>query len=144
MAADRGNGDRAAAAEIWTALYDFCRARYAQQLVAVGELGLTPGDLKALMWLDPDEPRSMRALAEHWGSDASTVTWVVDRLQERGLVRRQPHASDRRVRVVALTEAGATLRAEQLAQLREPPAAIVDLSPAELRILRKVVSRLAR
>src|SRR6185369_15526032 len=126
---DGAKVDRAAAAELWTALYDFCRARYAHQLAAVGELGLTPGDLKALMWLDPDEPRSMRALAEHWGSDASTVTWVVDRLEERGLVRRQPHAGDRLVRVVALTEAGATLRGEQLARLREPPAAFDDLSP---------------
>jgi DNA-binding MarR family transcriptional regulator len=144
MAADDGDVDRANATEVWTALYDYCRARYAHQLLAVAELGLTPGDLKALMWLTPDEPQSMRALAEHWGSDASTVTWVVDRLEERGLVRRQPHATDRRIRVVALTEAGTRLRAEQLARLREPPAAFVDLSPAELRALRKVTSRLSR
>jgi MarR family transcriptional regulator, organic hydroperoxide resistance regulator len=130
------------AARIWRALYDFCQAEYGRHLASAAELGLTPSVLKSLMWLDPDEPQPMRALAERWGSDASTVTWLVDRMEEQGLVERRPHAADRRVRVVALTARGHEVRAELLDRLYRPPSAFADLSRAELRALDKLVSRI--
>ncbi len=42
-------------------------------LGAVHELGLTPGDMKAFMILQPDEAKSMGALAEEWACDASNA-----------------------------------------------------------------------
>ncbi len=134
----------ALAAEVWRALYDFCQAEYARHLASAAELGLTPGVLKSLMWLDPDEPQPMRALAQRWGSDASTVTWLVDRMEEHGLVERRPHAADRRVKVVALTGRGHRVRAELLDRLYRPPPAFAGLSRAELRALRKLVATLPR
>jgi DNA-binding MarR family transcriptional regulator len=140
--ARRQGGDERAAAEIWKALYDFARLGYDRHLAYAGELGITPGDLKALMWLTPDQPQPMRALAERWGSDASTVTWVVDRLEQNGLVQRQPHPTDRRIRTVVLTEKGERTRDELLARLYAPPEAFGELTPAELRVLGKLVARL--
>jgi DNA-binding MarR family transcriptional regulator len=134
--------EREDAAEVWRALYDFCRAEYVRYLTSAAELGLTPGDLKALMWFTPGEPLPMRALADQWESDASTVTWLVDRLEERGLVERRAHATDRRVKVVSLTSHGEKLRADLLDTLYRPPAVFAELSGAELEALRGLVARL--
>jgi DNA-binding MarR family transcriptional regulator len=137
-----GGSDNALAAEVWKTLYAFCRAEYERHLASAAELGITPGDLKALVWLIPGQPQPMRALADRWGSDASTMTWLVDRLEERGLVERRAHATDRRVRVVLLTEHGEKVRAELLDRLDRPPAAFADLSHAELQALGKLMPKL--
>jgi DNA-binding MarR family transcriptional regulator len=134
--------DAGLAGEIWKALYDFCRADYERHLTSAADLGITPGDLKALVWLVPGEPEPMRALADRWGTDASTMTWLVDRLEMRGFVERRGHATDRRIKVVLLTEEGRRVRAGLIERLYRPPAAFADLSPAELRALRKLVSKL--
>ena len=39
----------------------------------------------------------MRTLADRLGLDPANLTGVVDKLEERGLVTRQPHPQDRRV-----------------------------------------------
>jgi DNA-binding MarR family transcriptional regulator len=49
----------------------------------------------------------MRALAREWRCDASTATWIVDRLEGKGLAERRAHATDRRVKLVVLTPRGA-------------------------------------
>jgi len=54
-------------------------------------------------------PSPMRRLAIQMNCEASNLTGLVDRLEARGLVERRPHPEDRRVRCVALTEAGETL-----------------------------------
>ena len=61
-----------------------------------------------------DEPMSMSALADRLGIDASYVTTIADQLEERGLIERQPHPTDRRIKSLALTAEGRRLR-EQLA-----------------------------
>jgi len=67
-------------------------------VTTASSFGLNPGSLKALLDLDIDNPSSMRSLAEAWHCDASNVTWLVDQLETRGLVRRQVSTLDRRVR----------------------------------------------
>jgi DNA-binding MarR family transcriptional regulator len=64
--------------------------------------------VNALLYLEPDVPKPMGALADAWKCDASNVTWLVDRLEEHGLAERVPHATDRRVRTVVLTRKGST------------------------------------
>lgn len=51
-------------------------------------------------------PSPMRRLADQMNCEASNLTGLVDRLETRGLVERQPFPEDRRVKCVALTEAG--------------------------------------
>jgi DNA-binding MarR family transcriptional regulator len=138
VADDDPGDEETLAAQAWRAVYDFCRAEYARHLESAAELGLTPGDLKALLFLEPGEPRSMRSLADQWGSDASTVTWLIDRLQDRGYVERQAHTEDRRVKVVVLTSKGTKARADLLDRLYQPPPAIAALSPTQLTALRNL------
>ena len=78
---------------------------------AVAELDLAPAQARALHELDLDRPISMRELAERLKSDPSNVTGLIDRLEARGLVERRPDPTDRRIKGLALTPAGAQLRA---------------------------------
>ena len=84
--------------------------------------------MNALLFLEPGQPCSMSTLADAWKCDASNVTWLVDRLEEHGLAERRPHPTDRRVRTVALTRKGTTMRAQIESKLFEAPASLHDLS----------------
>jgi MarR family transcriptional regulator, organic hydroperoxide resistance regulator len=104
--------------------------------------GLHPGAIKALQSLDPEVPRPMGALADSWGCDASNVTWIVDRLEERGLVERRTSATDRRVKTVVLTEAGLATRRDIDAIWSEAPDQVRALDTKDLMVLVDVLRRL--
>jgi DNA-binding MarR family transcriptional regulator len=129
-------------AQAWSALYDLFLSEHQRRLDSAAALGVSPGDLKAMMALVPCRPESMRALADKWRCDASTVTWIVDRLQKRGLVERHAHERDRRVKVVALSEEGERLRAELLEGLYRPPPAMAALSRRDVQALKRIAERL--
>jgi len=132
----------AVAAEVWRVMLDFTWSHRSRVFGVLKDLNLTPGDMKALMALEADPPRPMRSLAEVWACDASNVTWMVDRLEERGYVERRMLASDRRVKTVALTALGTKAKAELLARLHEPPAPLVALPLADLDALRAAMAKL--
>jgi MarR family transcriptional regulator, organic hydroperoxide resistance regulator len=50
--------------------------------------------------------RTQAALAQSIGADKSRIISVLDELQEHGLIERRPDPADRRVHLLALTEAG--------------------------------------
>ncbi len=56
-----------------------------------------------------DGPLPMGAVAEALSCDASTLTGIADRLEERHLIRRQLDPTDRRVKLLALTDEGRQL-----------------------------------
>jgi DNA-binding MarR family transcriptional regulator len=70
------------------------------------ELGLTPGEVNALVHLRADVPRSVAELQTLTGQRPSTLTGVIDRLERRELVRRAVNARDRRSFVLELTPEG--------------------------------------
>jgi DNA-binding MarR family transcriptional regulator len=66
-----------------------------------------------------DEPmRTQAALAKAIGADKTRIIGVLDDLQERGLIEREPDPADRRVRLLALTAAGRRLHAAVQAEIR--------------------------
>jgi DNA-binding MarR family transcriptional regulator len=69
-------------------------------------MGLTAGEVNVLACLREGEPRALRDLVEATGQRPSTLTGVLDRLERRGLVARQPHPTDRRASQVAPTPEG--------------------------------------
>jgi DNA-binding MarR family transcriptional regulator len=73
------------------------------------QFGVTPVQYAALRWLGSSPGIDQRTLAGKVGLDTSTLGGVVDRLESRGLVIRQPSATDRRVKQLVLTENGAQL-----------------------------------
>ncbi|MFF0744143.1 MarR family winged helix-turn-helix transcriptional regulator [Streptomyces sp. NPDC004111] len=78
---------------------------YGDFTLAAATVGLTPSQAKALSVLR-GAPAPMRALATTLACDASNITGIVDRLEKRELVRREPSATDRRVKNVVLTALG--------------------------------------
>jgi len=104
--------------------------------------GLNPGAMHALLHLDPDEPQSMSSLAGSWKCDASNVTWLVDRLEEKGLAERRPHPRDRRIRTVVLTRKGEKVRAQIEARIYEAPEILRALSPRDLDTLCRILDKI--
>ena len=51
-------------------------------------------------------PKPMRALAESLKCEPSNITGLVDRMQARGLVTREPDPEDRRVKRITATDLG--------------------------------------
>jgi DNA-binding MarR family transcriptional regulator len=130
------------AAEAWRALFDLMFSEKPPRFPAVAqEFDLSPQQLKVLRVLAPGVELPMNALAEELYCDASNVTGIVDRLEERGLIERRADKADRRVKRLAITNEGATLREQILARLFEPPAAIARLSVAEQRTLRDLLKK---
>jgi DNA-binding MarR family transcriptional regulator len=74
-----------------------------------GEFDLSFLQLRALWRLG--EPLPTGTLADQLGLDPSNVTHIVDGLEARGLVTREAHREDRRVKLLTLTAAGRSVRA---------------------------------
>lgn len=88
-----------------------------------------------------DEPLSMRGLAERLGIDASYVTAIADQLEERGLIERRPHPTDRRIKSLALTDEGRRFRERVLGELWSTIPSFDGLTGAERRELRRLLTR---
>jgi len=136
--------DRETAARVWRELVDFAMTQIGQRMGMLAELGLTPGHFKALQMLEPGEPRTMGACAEALACDASTATWLIDRLEERGLVERQPSPVDRRVKSVVLTPQGIKVKQQISKKFYEPPDALLQLDGKTLARLDAYFGALAR
>ena len=110
---------------------------------ACRSIGISPGSMKTLFRLEPGRGVPMRDLADFWGCDASYVTSLADALEERGLVERRPHPTDRRVKMIALTEKGIAARNRAFDVLYEPPRSFSALTAAEQRQLRDLLRKVA-
>jgi DNA-binding MarR family transcriptional regulator len=105
------------------------------------ETGLPLAPLRAMLVLPLAEAISMRQLAGRLGCDNSYVTALVDALESRGLVVRQPHPTDRRVKVIVLTGRGRELAGRAQLADTTPPAAFSTLSEAEITTLRDLLRK---
>jgi DNA-binding MarR family transcriptional regulator len=103
--------------------------------------GLPFSRFRALRRLD-DAPLTLRALAESMGTDAPAATVMVNDLEARGLVRREPHPEDKRAKVVSLTPEGRrVLRAGRGVEQRAP-ARFEALTAEDVADLTRIVARL--
>jgi DNA-binding MarR family transcriptional regulator len=143
---DEGRERELAAGEAWQALYGFVFEREGHQRFheACDAIGLAPGGVKALLQLSPDQPVPMRDLADFFRCDPSYVTSLVDGLESAGLAERQSHATDRRVKMVALSHGGVQAQEQVRKILGQPPASFSTLSTPELRRLRSLLAKLDR
>lgn len=127
--------------EAWSILRTFFGHQKRRFLIASSSLDLHPGQAGVLMNMSPGAALPMNELANLLGCDSSNVTGLVDRLEARGLVARQPYEQDRRVKHIVLTERGAKLRAELAAAIGGPPRGLDRLSTAEQCQLRDLLRR---
>ena len=103
------------------------------------EFDLSPAQCHVLHLLDPGRPVPMGRLAATLSCDASNVTGLVDRLESRGLLRRQPSSEDRRVKVLLLTPAGSRMRARVLSRMSACSHPLSRLSADQQRTLVKIL-----
>lgn len=123
-------------------LFGLTAALQASIADAVRALELNEAQANLLWQLDPDrEPPLMRELAGRLYNDPSTVTTLVDRLERRGLVERQPAEHDRRARVVHLTAEGTRVRSRLVEIVTGAPLGPLTTADRQelLRLLSKAV-----
>lgn len=109
---------------------------------SLAKRGLTPNDARGLWSLDTDKGRPIGELAREWSCDPSNATFIVTRLEKAGFARREASEEDGRVKLVFLTPAGATTRAELLREYHAPPAQMRALSARDLRALTRILGKI--
>lgn len=129
----------ARAVEAFFALFDLMHTHYG---TVCASLDLTPSLGAVLRGLSSPSP--MRELARSIGLDASNLTGLVDRLERRGLLRRQPDPDDRRVRQLVLTEEGSALRQTLNTRLFADPPLLAGLDAEQREHLERLLGRAAR
>jgi DNA-binding MarR family transcriptional regulator len=101
---------------------------------------LSDTQLAALAALEKHTAMTPGELADHEKVQPPSITRVIASLEERGLIRRMQHPSDRRQVVLTVTDQGRDF-VRQVRQLREAWLArrLEDLTPAELAVLKDAV-----
>ncbi len=113
-------------------------------VVALGGISFEVPSATVLGLLGPNGAgKTMGSLAGEWTCDASNATWIIDRLEKRGLAERRPSPGDRRVKMVVLTPLGAKTRAAVMAEMFKPPSALLELDRQDLEALRDAARKLA-
>jgi DNA-binding MarR family transcriptional regulator len=126
-------------------------APLARALIAREEPALQAHDIS--MWgyivltaLAEQPVRTQAALAQAINADKSRIIGVLDDLQQRGLIKRQPDTADRRVHLLSLTPAGDRLRHSVQAAIRASEEEVLATLPdadreAFLRSLKSLYDR---
>lgn len=115
---------------------DLTRSVFAE---LAAEFDLTAVQARAVLRLH--EPTPMRALAEHLSCDASNVTGIADRLEQRGVAERAI-GSDRRVTLLRLTDKGARVRRALAARVGAGSLVTAKLTQTERKQLRRLLDKM--
>lgn len=91
---------------ILPSLLSIAKSTRAFQALLLAEIGLHPGQDQLLDSLDPANPTSVSLLADRLSVRPSTVSKMLDRLIDRGLVARTSNVRDARQTMVQLTPSG--------------------------------------
>jgi DNA-binding MarR family transcriptional regulator len=149
--AGAGAADRAPADELLDELTSWAPRDRLRAFRAWHRGSLSLVHLMVLALLEAEGPLSMSRLAEELDVSHASVTGVVDRMEERGIVERRQGADDRRLVLIRTTPAGAEVTRDLLArrrqQLRRVLAELSDDEQAALlrgmRALRAARERIA-
>ena len=124
------------------AIFRVAKAHRATAGALLRSAGLHPGQELMMIRLWQDGPLSHGDLAAALGVDASTITRMVQRLEQAGFVRRQHGDTDRRTRLVAPTAASLALRETVAEAWRELERRTLDgLAPDEVAALHRLLDR---
>jgi DNA-binding MarR family transcriptional regulator len=115
-----------------------------QQLQRDSNLGVVEYQVLAMLSGSPERRMRMSSLAEVTNASLSRLSHLVKRLEERGLVRRQPDPADGRFTNAILTDHGfQTLAAAAPGHVAHVRSLVIDvLSPEQLRRLSQAADRI--
>lgn len=110
---------------------------------AFADLRLTQAEAHVLAALSEIAPCSINDLHHRFGQKRSTLTSLLDRLEERGWVRRAAHPTSRRLVLVELTEEGRLIADRAQSAVRELEARLMaHLDSADIAAFARVLSAL--
>lgn len=122
------------------------KAQNAVQQLFKAELapyGVTPGQYAVLKCLWDENGQTAKQLSERLYLDGSTVTGILDRMENKTLINRQPDSKDRRAVRVMLTEQGKALEGPVNATIElANKKALQKLNPQESVLLKKLLEEL--
>ncbi|MEE6166986.1 MULTISPECIES: MarR family winged helix-turn-helix transcriptional regulator [unclassified Mycolicibacterium] len=90
----------------------------AAELPVLAAHGLSMWGYVVLLALDRAPVRTQAALAEAIGADKTRIIATLDELQQQGYIERSPDPEDRRVRLLAITEAGRAVKDAAQAEIQ--------------------------
>ena len=113
---------------LWLVMMKAHRAlqRLATRSIESSEVGLS--DFAVLEMLLHKGPQPVNEIGRRVELTSGAITTAVDRLESRGLVRREAHPTDRRARIVRLTAAGE----EHAARIFAVHKAVMDVAASGL------------
>ena len=129
----------ATAREAWLLMSDLVLDHQRRREVS-NAVGMSFGRARTIRRL-ARKPLSMRELADVLGIDPPNATVIVDDLEALGLVRRRPHPTDRRAKLVEPTRKGKELARRADAILATPPPALSTLDADDLEALRRILEQ---
>src|SRR3954463_13513365 len=143
----KDDGSRAGGApdlsrEVWLLMSDLVLDHQRRRQVSEA-VGLSFSRTRAVR-RGAEKPMSMGDLAAALGIDRPNATVLVDDLEAQGLVRRRPHPTDRRTKLVEATRKGKNIASRANAILSTPPGALSALRTEDLKALRRVLASIAR
>ncbi|MCV7365009.1 MarR family winged helix-turn-helix transcriptional regulator [Mycolicibacterium neworleansense] len=107
--------------------------------------GLTMWGYVVLLALDRSSVRTQAALAEAINADKTRIIRTLDDLQQQGLIEREADPDDRRVRLLAITEAGRAVKdAVQRDIQRGEERWLGELSADDRKVFLRVLQQLTR
>ncbi len=143
MSADeyrRRGGEKDVAERAWRSMQDLVLDNDQQRAVSEA-LDMSFARIKALRRL-AWKPMTGRQLADALGTDPPHVSVIVDELEQKGLVARTPHPTDRRAKILTVTPPGKRVAQKAERMLGQPPAALRALPAEELAALDRIVTTL--
>ena len=136
-------GSRVDAPGLWIVLLRCHHAlsKVAERSIEDSGLGLT--DFAALEALLHKGPQTITEIQSRVQLASGSMTAAVDRLEEKGFVRRTSTPHDRRAKVLKLTRAGKrVVEAAYRVHAAELESAMIVLSPTEKQELRAILKKL--
>jgi MarR family transcriptional regulator, transcriptional regulator for hemolysin len=121
------------------------RASHMRAADVLGSVGLTPALFGLLNVIGAREGAIQQELGSAMGIDRTTMVSLVDQLEDAGLARRRPSATDRRAREIAITPKGRRLLARARGMISQAEDEVLAGLTAEergemLRLLRQALA----
>lgn len=143
--AGTGETDQGLALRLWIALARAHNAVLAHATDDVARHDLTLAEFGIVEALYHKGPMILGDLQRRILVSSGGITYLVDRLEKRGLVERRPAPGDRRARLAALTEAGRALVAGIFpAHAARIESAVAGLGAEDKRIAVRLLRQLAK
>lgn len=122
-------------------LYALSRVFTAHYKPLLAKIDLTYPQYLVMLVLWEHKTLSVKELGEKLLLDSGTLTPLLKRLEEKGLVKRERSKADERMVFISLTDKGLTLK-QAAAEIPKNLACSLDLSEAELVSVKNIIFNL--